>query len=212
MLVFHKIKYKNFLSSGNHFTEIDFRKNNTNLIIGTNGAGKSTMLDALTFVLFNKSFRGITKPQLVNSTNERDCVVEIEFSVNSKNYLVRRGIKPNIFDIEVKDKKKYSIYLVNAKLTSIVQGTPLDEYLSNNLDIHKIVVAKDVAKKVVKQIVSDYTNAEFFFESEMMEDIPSKVFIPVHQLISQEEKNELLTILKKRFEKNETKTAEEISQ
>jgi len=84
MLVFHKIKYKNFLSSGNHFTEIDFRKNNTNLIIGTNGAGKSTMLDALTFVLFNKSFRGITKPQLVNSTNERDCVVEIEFSVNSK--------------------------------------------------------------------------------------------------------------------------------
>jgi DNA repair exonuclease SbcCD ATPase subunit len=101
MLVFHKIKYKNFLSSGNQFTEIDFRKNSTNLIIGTNGAGKSTMLDALTFVLFNKSFRGITKPQLVNSTNERDCVVEIEFSVNSKNYLVRRGIKPNIFDIEV---------------------------------------------------------------------------------------------------------------
>ena len=101
MLIFHKIKYKNFLSSSNQFTEIDFRKNNTNLIIGTNGAGKSTMLDALTFVLFNKSFRGITKPQLVNSTNERDCVVEIEFSVNNKNYLVRRGIKPNIFDIEV---------------------------------------------------------------------------------------------------------------
>jgi len=101
MLVFHKIKYKNFLSSGNQFTEIDFKKNNTNLIIGTNGAGKSTMLDALTFVLFNKSFRGITKPQLINSTNERDCVVEIEFSVNSKNYLVRRGIKPSIFDIEV---------------------------------------------------------------------------------------------------------------
>jgi DNA repair exonuclease SbcCD ATPase subunit len=101
MLLFHKIKYKNFLSSGNQFTEVDFRKSSTNLIIGTNGAGKSTMLDALTFVLFNKSFRGITKPQLVNSTNEKDCVVEIEFSVNSKNYLVRRGIKPNIFDIEV---------------------------------------------------------------------------------------------------------------
>ena len=101
MLVFHKIRYKNFLSSGNQFTEINFRKNNTNLIIGTNGAGKSTMLDALTFALFNKSFRGITKPQLVNSINEKDCVVEIEFSVNNKNYLVRRGIKPNIFDIEV---------------------------------------------------------------------------------------------------------------
>ena len=101
MILFHKIKYKNFLSSGNHFTEIDFQKSNTNLIIGTNGAGKSTMLDALTFVLFNKSFRGITKPQLVNSINEKDCVVEIEFSINSKKYLVRRGIKPNIFDIEI---------------------------------------------------------------------------------------------------------------
>ena len=99
----------------------------------------------------------------------------------------------SIFEIEIKDKKKYSVYIVNAKLTSIVQGTPLDDYLSNNIDIHKIIVAKDVAKKVVKQIVSEYTNAEFFFESEMMEDIPSKVFIPVHQLINQDEKNELLS-------------------
>ena len=101
MLLFHKIRYKNFLSSGNQFTEIDFEKNNTNLIIGTNGAGKSTLLDALTFVLFNKPFRKINKPQLINTTNERDCVVEIEFSVNAKEYLVRRGIKPNVFDIEV---------------------------------------------------------------------------------------------------------------
>ena len=101
MLLFHKIRYKNFLSSGNQFTEIDFEKNNTNLIIGTNGAGKSTLLDALTFVLFNKPFRKINKPQLINTTNERECVVEIEFSVNKKEYLVRRGIKPNVFDIEV---------------------------------------------------------------------------------------------------------------
>ena len=101
MLLFHKIRYKNFLSSGNQFTEIDFEKHHTNLIIGTNGAGKSTMLDALTFVLFNKPFRKINKPQLVNATNERDCVVEIEFTVNNRDYLVRRGIKPNVFDIEV---------------------------------------------------------------------------------------------------------------
>jgi DNA repair exonuclease SbcCD ATPase subunit len=101
MLVFHKIRYKNFLSSPNTFTEIDFEKNHTNLIIGTNGAGKSTMLDALCFVLFNKPFRKINKPQLVNTTNEKECLVEIEFTINSKNYLVRRGIKPNIFDIEV---------------------------------------------------------------------------------------------------------------
>ena len=101
MIVFKKIRYKNFLSTGNHFTEIDFQQHHTNLIIGTNGAGKSTMLDALTFGLFNKPFRKINKPQLVNTTNERECVVEIEFTVNNKEYLVRRGIKPNVFDIEV---------------------------------------------------------------------------------------------------------------
>jgi len=101
MITFKKIRYKNFLSSGDQFTEIDFQAHKTNLIIGTNGAGKSTMLDALTFVLFNKPFRKINKPQLVNATNERGCLVEIEFSVNSRDYLVRRGIKPNVFDIEV---------------------------------------------------------------------------------------------------------------
>ena len=101
MITFKKIRYKNFLSAGNQFTEINFQKSATNLIIGTNGAGKSTMLDALTFVLFNKPFRKINKPQLVNTTNERECLVEIEFSVNNKEYLVRRGIKPNVFDIVV---------------------------------------------------------------------------------------------------------------
>ena len=101
MITFKKIKYKNFLSTGNSWTEINFQEHNTNLIIGTNGAGKSSMLDALTFVLFNKPFRKINKPQLINTTNERECLVEIEFSVNSRDYLVRRGIKPNVFDIEV---------------------------------------------------------------------------------------------------------------
>jgi len=105
MIVFKTIKWKNFLSTGNNWTEIDFQKNHTNLIIGTNGAGKSTVLDALTFVLFNKSFRKINKNQLINQTNEKDCLVEIEFSVNNRDYLVRRGIKPNIFDIEVNGKQ-----------------------------------------------------------------------------------------------------------
>ena len=101
MITFQKIRWKNFLSTGNLFTEIDFQESNTNLIIGTNGAGKSTMLDALTFVLFNKPFRKINKPQLVNAQNERDCLVEIEFEINTRQYLVRRGIKPNVFDIVV---------------------------------------------------------------------------------------------------------------
>ena len=101
MITFQKIRWANFLSTGRQFNEIDFEGNSTNLIVGTNGAGKSTMLDALTFVLFNKSYRKITKPQLVNSVNEKDCLVEIEFSVNGRQYLVRRGIKPNVFDIVV---------------------------------------------------------------------------------------------------------------
>jgi DNA repair exonuclease SbcCD ATPase subunit len=104
MITFHKIKWKNFLSTGNQWTEVDFQRNNTNLIIGTNGAGKSTILDALTFVLFNKPFRKINKPQLPNTTNEKDCCVEIEFTTNNRHYLVRRGIKPNVFDIEVNGK------------------------------------------------------------------------------------------------------------
>lgn len=104
MLIFQKLRYKNFLSSGDSFTEIDFLKNATNLIIGSNGAGKSTILDALTFVLFNKPFRKINKPQLVNSVTEKNCLVEIEFSNNGRQYLVRRGIKPNVFDIEVDGK------------------------------------------------------------------------------------------------------------
>tara|TARA_A100001011_G_scaffold232643_1_gene240654 strand:- start:5825 stop:7534 length:1710 start_codon:yes stop_codon:yes gene_type:complete len=104
MIEFKKIRWKNFLSTGNQFTEIFLNSDNTNLIIGTNGAGKSTLLDALTFGLFNKPFRKINKPQLVNTINEKDCLVEVEFIVNGREYLVRRGIKPNIFDIEVNGK------------------------------------------------------------------------------------------------------------
>lgn len=101
MITFQKIRWRNFLSTGNSFTEVDFQSNHTNLIIGTNGAGKSTILDALTFVLFNKPFRKINKPQLVNTTNERECVVEVEFAINTRQYLIRRGIKPSVFDIIV---------------------------------------------------------------------------------------------------------------
>ena len=99
MIVFEKIRWKNFLSTGNKFTEIDLKKDQTTLIIGNNGAGKSTILDALTFVLFGKAFRKINKPQLINSTNEKDCSVEIEFSIGSISWKIIRGMKPNIFEI-----------------------------------------------------------------------------------------------------------------
>jgi len=105
MIIFKKIRWKNFLSTGQHFTEVDFQQHSTNLIIGTNGAGKSTVLDALTFVLFNKPFRKINKPQLVNTTNEKECLVEIEFSINTKEYVIRRGIKPSVFDIIINGDK-----------------------------------------------------------------------------------------------------------
>lgn len=99
MILFKKIRFRNFLSSGNTPTEINFTEATTNLIIGHNGSGKSTMLDALCFGLFNKAFRKINKAQLVNSTNEKDCLVEVEFSIGNKEYKILRGIKPNIFEI-----------------------------------------------------------------------------------------------------------------
>ena len=99
MILFEKIRWKNFLSTGNQFTEVDFLKHSTNLIIGTNGAGKSTILDALTFSLFGKAFRKINKPQLINSVNDKDCVVEVEFSISGVGWKIERGIKPAIFKV-----------------------------------------------------------------------------------------------------------------
>jgi DNA repair exonuclease SbcCD ATPase subunit len=99
MITFKKCRWKNFLSTGNSFTEIDLNRSTNTLIIGQNGAGKSTILDALTFGLFGKPFRKINKPQLMNSINNSNCVVEIEFSIGKKEYKVVRGIKPNVFEI-----------------------------------------------------------------------------------------------------------------
>jgi DNA repair exonuclease SbcCD ATPase subunit len=100
-----KIKWQNFLSTGQHPTEVRLDESQTTLIIGSNGAGKSTILDALTFVLYGKSFRKINKAQLINSTNEKACLVEIEFDVNSVQWKIQRGIKPNIFKIYRNDEE-----------------------------------------------------------------------------------------------------------
>ena len=123
MIFFKKIRWRNFLSTGNKFTEIEITKAPTNLIIGQNGAGKSTILDALCFVLYNKPFRKINKPQLVNGVNEKDCVVEIEFSINTKEYKIIRGIKPNIFEIWIDGQMQ------NQDSASLDQ----QKYLENNI-------------------------------------------------------------------------------
>ena len=123
MIRFKKIKWKNFLSTGNQWTEIDFEKSSTTLIIGGNGAGKSTVLDALTFVLFNKPFRKITKSQLVNTVNEKDCNVEISFTVGTRDYRIVRGIKPSIFEIWVGDNM----------LNQTAAANDQQKYLENNI-------------------------------------------------------------------------------
>jgi len=99
MINFSKVRYKNFLSTGQQFIEVDLQKSNTTLVVGENGAGKSTMLDALCFGLFQRAFRNIKKDQLINSLNERECIVEVYFTVGQKSYKIVRGIKPNIFEI-----------------------------------------------------------------------------------------------------------------
>ena len=104
MILFEKIRWKNFLSTGNQYSEISFQDHATTLIVGVNGSGKSSVLDALTFSLFGKPFRKINKPQLINSTNEKDCRVEVEFSLGTTSWRVVRGIKPNTFEIYRDDK------------------------------------------------------------------------------------------------------------
>jgi DNA repair exonuclease SbcCD ATPase subunit len=121
MITFKKIRWKNFLSTGNVFTEVDILKSRTNLIVGENGAGKSTILDALTFALFGKSFRKINKPMLVNSINEKDCMTEIEFSIGRNEYKVIRGIKPAKFEIYCNDQ------LWNQESTSVDQQKNLEQ-------------------------------------------------------------------------------------
>ena len=99
MIKFKTLRYKNFLSSGNNFTEIPLNKDKTTLVVGQNGAGKSTMLDAISFGLFGKAHRNINKTQLVNSINNKGCLVEVEFNIGGNQFKVCRGIKPGVFEI-----------------------------------------------------------------------------------------------------------------
>lgn len=101
MIIFKKLRWKNFLSTGNNWTELDLTDSQSSLIVGENGAGKSTFLDALTFSLFGRPYRKINKPQLVNSINDSDCLAEIEFEIGTNEYKIVRGLKPHILEIYV---------------------------------------------------------------------------------------------------------------
>lgn len=196
MLTFKTLRYKNFLSSGNQFTEITLNRSPSTLIIGSNGAGKSTLLDALTFVLFNKPFRKISKNQLINTTNEKDCVVEIDFSIGKSNWKIIRGIKPNIFEIykgktlldqaaSANDQQKWleqSVLKLNYKsFTQIVvlgsssfvpfmqlSSQHRREVVEDLLDIKVFTSMNDVAKIKIKQIKDDIK--EIGYKKENIED------------------------------------------
>ena len=175
MIVFQNIRWKNFLSTGNTFTEINLNDTPNALIIGENGAGKSTILDALTFSLFGKPFRKINKPNLVNAINEKNCLVEIEFSTNNKQYKIVRGIKPNVFEIwcdgiflnkdsATKDYQEHLekfilkmgyksfcqiVILGSASFVPFMQLTPADRriIIEDLLDIQVFSVMSNIAKQ-----------------------------------------------------------------
>lgn len=192
MIQFKKIRWKNFLSTGAHFIEILLDKSPTTLIVGENGAGKSTILDALCFVLFGKPFRNINKPQLINSINNKQSIVEIEFSIGTKNYLIRRGIKPNVFEIylndellnqdaAVRDYQKYletQILKLNFKsFTQIVilgsaSFTPFmqlpqghrREIIEDILDIQIFSVMNSIIKEKLNEIKDELKNVDIRIE------------------------------------------------
>ena len=234
MIVFDKIRWKNFLSTGNNFTEIDLTESRSTLVIGTNGAGKSTILDALCFALFNKPFRKINKPQLVNTINERECQVEVEFHIGSTSYKVVRGIKPGLFqifrndslidqDAANRDYQKYleqSILKFNFKsFTQVVilgsstfvpfmqlPAAHRREVIEDLLDIGIFSQMNTILKDRVKDTKESIKNCEH--EYALAE---SKVDMQRHSISSLEDmKIEHIKIMQDRFDQNEKRSIENV--
>ena len=193
MILFEKIRWRNLLSTGNNWTEVNLKSASTTVIIGTNGAGKSTILDALTFVLFNKPFRKINKSQLLNSMNEKDCSVEIDFTIGSTDWFIRRGMKPNIFEIHrngqmlnqsssVNDQQKWleqNVLKMNYKsFTQIVilgssafvpfmqlTGSTRREVIEDLLDIKIFSAMNNIIRDKIKNIRDEVKTLELKKES-----------------------------------------------
>jgi len=192
LIIFKTVRWRNFLSTGNNFIEIQLNRNPTTLIIGENGAGKSTVLDALCFGLFGRPFRNINKPQLLNSINNRNCVVEIEFQIGSKKLKVIRGIKPNVFEIyingkmynqdaNVRDYQKYleqQILKLNYRSFSqvVILGSSTfipfmqlrarhrREVVEEILDIQIFSLMNMLLKMKLRDIANDIKNTEYQYE------------------------------------------------
>lgn len=189
MIEFELVRYKNFLSTGNIFTEIPLNQTQSTLIVGKNGQGKSSMIDAITFSLFGKAFRKINKPSLVNSINQSNCVVEIEFTIGSKKYKVIRGIKPNVFEIfcngtlvnqDAKSKdyqdhleknilrlnyKSFTqvVILGSASFTPFMQLSASDRraVIEDLLDIQIFSSMNNIVKDKLSEIKETYTNIKY---------------------------------------------------
>ena len=177
---FQTLKWKNFLSTGNSFTELDFREHKTNLIVGHNGAGKSTLLDALSFALFGKAHRNIGKPQLVNSINNKDCIVEVNFVVSGSAFRIIRGIKPNIFEI-YKNNELINQDSHNKEYQKILEANILK---LNHKSFHQIVVLGSSSFIPFMQLPAQHRR-------DVIEDLLDiNVFSKMNQILK--EKNSLL--------------------
>jgi DNA-directed RNA polymerase subunit H (RpoH/RPB5) len=127
---------------------------------------------------------------LIKMLNRRELIDDIDKSYED---IINDINNKNVIEIKLNNNTVYYVYIVNVKITTISQNSAIDEFLSSNTDIHKIIIFKDPSKKVLKQILTEYKNTEFFFEHDLLEDIPSKIFIPEHQLLKEDQKAELLT-------------------
>ena len=188
MIYFEKLRFKNFLSTGNNFTEIDFEKSPTTLVVGQNGAGKSTMLDALSFGLFGKAHRKISKPQLVNSINQKGLHVEVEFRIGSQKYKVVRGIKPNVFEVWVNGN------LMNQNSHAREYQTMLENNIVklNHKSFHQIVVLGSSSFVPFMQLTS-------LARREVIEDLLDiNMFSKMNMLLK-----ERMSVLKDKIRQNE---------